>query len=101
MENIINKIIELDNNAKSKIKVIKEKEKNIETYINETLQIEKEKIDNRFAYKRKNMQEKYNVKFEQKKIELDKQKQKQITNLQTKYEQAKQDILEELLNSII
>ena len=45
MEDIINKIIELDNNAKNKINAIKEKEENIESYVNEKLQIEKEKID--------------------------------------------------------
>lgn len=101
LETIINKIIELDDMAKSKIKGIKEKEENIETYINEKLQIEKEKIDNKFLYKKKNMQEKYEVMFEQQKAKLDEDKQRRINNLQNKYEQEKQNILKKLLNGII
>lgn len=101
METIINKIIELDDNAKSMVKIIKEKEENIETYIDEKLQIEKEKIDNKYLYKRKNIQEKYDIMFENKKIEIDEEKKRQINNLREKYEQAKKIILEKLLDSII
>ena len=41
MEDIINKLIGLDDSAKNKIKVIKEKEENIENYIEEKLKIKK------------------------------------------------------------
>ena len=101
MENIINKIIELDQNAKRKISTIKEKEENMETYINEKLKVEKEKIDNKYLYKKKNLQEKYDSNYEQRKLDLDEYKQKQIIQLQTKYEGEKKDILQKIINSII
>ena len=59
MDLILNKIIDLDNAAKSKISEIKEKEENIETYISQQIEKEKELIDSRFLYKRKKTQEKY------------------------------------------
>ena len=41
MDGILNKIINLDNQAKNKIIQIKQKEENIETYISETIEKEK------------------------------------------------------------
>ena len=67
MENIINKIIELDASAKNKILKIKEKEDNIETYISEQIEKEKEVIDSRFLFKKKKIQEKYDEMFEKRK----------------------------------
>ena len=59
MDGILNKIINLDNQAKNKIIQIKQKEENIETYISETIEKEKKEIDSRFLYKRTVTQEKY------------------------------------------
>ena len=101
LENIINKIIELDEQAKRKIKTIKEKEENIEIYINEKLKIEKEKIDNKFLYKKRKIQKKYDLNFEQSKLKIDEYKKKQITELQKIYEQEKQDIMQKIVESII
>ena len=71
MDLILNKIIDLDNAAKSKISEIKEKEENIETYISQQIEKEKELIDSRFLYKRKKTQEKYDEMLSQKTKELD------------------------------
>ena len=101
LEEIINKIINLDNKAKEKIKTIKEKEEKIESYINEQLQIEKDKIDGKFLYKKKNIQEKYDKLFEDRRQKLDQEKQNQIININQKYEQEKQKIIDQLLKSII
>ena len=57
MDLILNKIIDLDNAAKSKISEIKEKEENIETYISQQIEKEKELIDSRFLYKIKKTKE--------------------------------------------
>ena len=78
MDNILGKIIELDDFAKNKIKTIKEKEENIETYIGEQIEKEKEIIDNRFLYKRKKLQEKYDEMFEKEKERLNNEKQQII-----------------------
>ena len=101
MEEIINKLIALDINAVGKVKDIKEKKENIETYVNEKLKVEKQKIDSKFLYKRKKTQEKYDLMFEDNKQELDKTKNEQIRKIEERYEQNKEDILEELINSII
>ena len=101
MEVILNKIIDLDNQAKSKILQIKQKEENIETYISETLEKEKKVIDNRFLYKRKKIQEKYDNMFEEAKNRLNEEKYKQINILREKYEQNKQQIIEKTLNESV
>lgn len=101
MDNILNKIIELDNTAKKRIMDIREKEENIETYISEEIEQEKAKIDSKYLFKRKKMQEKYDEMFEQKKQELDSEKEKQISLIKEKYEQEKGKILETVLNNII
>ena len=101
MEDVINKIIELDECARKKIKIIEEKENNIETYINEKLKVEKEKIDNIIAYKKKNRQEKYEQEFTKRKELIDEYKQKQIIELQNKYEKEKQEIVKKIVNNII
>ena len=85
MEVILNKLIDLDNQAKSKILQIKQKEENIETYISETLEKEKKVIDNRFLYKRKKIQEKYDNMFKEAKNRLNEEKYKQINILREKY----------------
>lgn len=82
MDGILNKIINLDNQAKNKIIQIKQKEENIETYISETIEKEKKEIDSRFLYKRKITQEKYDKMFEESKKKLDRRKRQ--TNKQNK-----------------
>lgn len=101
MEDTINKIIELDNLAKSKISTVQEKKENIENYINERLKKEKETIDNQYAYKKKKLQEKYDIKFEEEKNILDEKQNRELTRIQEKYENEKQLILKKLLDSII
>ena len=100
MDGILNKIINLDNQAKNKIIQIKQKEENIETYISETIEKEKKEIDSRFLYKRKITQEKYDkIKkvLDARVIEKD----KQINKIREKYEQEKQQIIEKMLSEIV
>ena len=101
MDGILNKIINLDNQAKNKIIQIKQKEENIETYISETIEKEKNEIDSRFLYKRKITQKKYDKMFEESKKKLDEEKDKQINKIREKYEQEKQQIIEKMLSEIV
>ena len=101
MDGILNKIINLDNQAKNKIIQIKQKEENIETYISETIEKEKKEIDSRFLYKRKVTQEKYDKMFEESKKRLDEEKEKQINKIREKSEQEKHQIIEKMLNEIV
>lgn len=101
MEMILNKIIDLDNQAKSKILTIKEKEENIETYVSEKIEKEKALIDSRISFKKKKLQEKYDLMLEQEKTRLDEEKNRQIAILHEKYEQEKQKIIEQTINQIL
>lgn len=101
MENIINKIIELDASVKNKILKIKEKEDNIETYISEQIEKEKEVIDSRFLFKKKKMQEKYDEMFEKRKTEIDNDKNEQIQQLKAKYEIEREKIINKVIEEII
>ena len=74
LEELINQIVELDNHAKEKIRSIKDKEDNIETYISETLEKEKKKLDSRYVFMKKNAEERFNNKFAQEKERLYKSK---------------------------
>ena len=60
MEELINQIVELDNHAKEKIRSIKDKEDNIETYISETLEKEKKKSSEIDDPKMKKIDDVYN-----------------------------------------
>ena len=93
MDGILNKIINLDNQAKNKIIQIKQKEENIETYISETIEKEKKEIDSRFLYKRKITQEKYDKMFEESKKKLDEEKDKQI-DLMAEYIESKKILVD-------
>ena len=101
VENIINSLIQMDATALNRIKQIKEKEKNIENYISENLEKEKDKIDAMYLYKRKIIQEKFDKKLKEKKLALDEQKQKDIKKMQEEYSKNKSRILENLLKSIV
>lgn len=101
LENIINKLIELDNMAKLKINGIKEKEENIETYISERIEREQKIIDSQFAYKKKNLQEKYDMRLKEEIAKIDEKKELKIRELQNRYAQEKEKILNDLLKEII
>ena len=101
MEELINQIVELDNHAKEKIRSIKDKEDNIETYISETLEKEKKKLDSRFVFMKKNAEERFNNKFAQEKERLDKSKTEELEKLRQKYSKQKDTILRNLVDSII
>lgn len=101
MEEIIKQIINLDRNAVLKVKNIKEKEDNIEIYVNEKLKIERQKIDNRYLYKRKKIQEKYDLLFEKNKIELNQKKEDQIKKIDEKYILEKESIVNNVLEKIL
>ncbi len=101
MENILNKIIELDRQAKQKVFQAKEKEENIESYISKKIEEEKQTIDSKYLNKKKIIQEKYDEKLEKRKKEIDEENKKTIDKLHQMYENSKQQILGELLNEII
>ena len=101
LEEIIKKLIEFDENAKNKIISIKQKEDNIEEEISLRLKEEKEKIDNKFVFKKNNLREKYDRIYQENCERIDKEKQKQIEIIKQKFEIDGDSYVEQIVNRII
>jgi len=101
LEEIIKKLIEFDENAKNKIISIQQKEDNIEEEISSRLKEEKEKIDNKFVFKKNNLREKYDRIYQENCERIDKEKQKQIEIIKQKFEIDGDSFVEQILNNII
>lgn len=100
-EDLINKLINLDNEAKHELKEIEEKEENIEYYINQKLTTEKAKIDNMYVFKKKNLQDSYDKKWEKEKQVLDEKKEQALSRLREKYNEEKENIITDILGEIM
>ncbi len=101
LEEIIKKLIEFDENAKNKIISIQQKEDNIEEEISSRLKEEKEKIDNKFVFKKNNLREKYDRIYQENCERIDKEKQKQIEIIKQKFEIDGDSYVEQIVNRII
>lgn len=101
MEDIIDRIVFLDNNAKAKVNDIKLKSENIENIITRNLEKEKSRIDNEYAFKKNKLQEKYDLLFKKRKEDIDKFKNSEINRLQELYLNKKDKDINDLLNSIM
>ena len=100
-EELINKLINLDNEAKHELKEIEEKEENIEYYINQKLTTEKAKIDNMYFFKKKNLQDGYDKKWEKEKQVLDEKKGQALGRLRERYNEEKEKIITDILAEIM
>ena len=101
LEEIIKKLIEFDENAKNRIISIQQKEDNIEEEISSRLKEEKEKIDNKFVFKKNNLREKYDRIYQENCERIDKEKRKQIEIIKQKFEIDGDSFVEQILNNII
>ena len=101
LEEIIKKLIEFDENAKNRIISIQQKEDNIEEEISSRLKEEKEKIDNKFVFKKNNLREKYDRIYQENCERIDKEKQKQIEIIKQKFEIDGDSYVEQIVNRII
>lgn len=100
MEEIFNKIIEIDNNAKSITNMEKEKKLNIEEYIESEFGIKKVVLDMEFKDEIELQKRKYEEMFQEKKQEIDEKTKKEIEDVQNIYREKENEIIENIISNI-
>jgi formate dehydrogenase maturation protein FdhE len=101
MEEILNKIIEIDNKAKAIVYDEKEKKNNIEEFIESEFNTKKTVLDLEFKDSINKEKEKYDKLLQEKKIESDNLLRSQIEELEKKYRESEEEIIKNILSSII
>ncbi len=100
MEDILKKIIQIDNNAKDIVKEEKKKQSNIEEFIENEFQMKKIILDLEYKDEIKKQKEKYEKMFEEKKKQIDNKVENKINNLEIEYKEKENKIISEIINSI-
>lgn len=100
MEEIFNKIIEIDNNAKAITNLEKEKKQNIEEYIENQFGIKKVVLDMEFKDNIENEKKKYDNIFQEKKNEIDNKIKQEIEETEKIYKEKENEIIENIINII-
>ncbi len=100
MEEIFNKIIEIDNNAKSITNIEKEKKLNIEEYIESEFGIKKVVLDMEFKDEVNLQKRKYEEMFQEKKQEIDKKVKQEIEDVENAYKEKEKEIIANIISSI-
>ena len=101
LEEVIKKLIEIDEKAKNKINTIKQKEDNIEEEIGAKLKAEKEKIDGQYVLKRKSLKDKFDKIYQDNCDRINAEKEGQISLLRQKYDADGEGIVDKIVHSII
>ena len=101
LEEIIKKLIKFDEDAKNKINSIKRVEESIEEEISARLETEKEKIDNQYVFKKKNLKEKYDKIYQENCERINNEKEKQIDYLKQKHRTDEDILVNQIINNII
>lgn len=100
MEEIFNKIIEIDNNAKAITNLEKEKKINLEEYIESEFVIKKVVIDMEFKDDVEVQKKKYNEMFQEKKKEIDEKNKQEIDDIEKIYKEKENEIIENIITNI-
>lgn len=101
MEEIINKLLGIDNKAKSVISEYESKMSNLDYYISEEISKRKKEIDSKYKFRIDFEKNEYNRKLKEKKSIMQEIKDKGIEELRTQYQKEKENLTKELVNSII
>lgn len=101
MEEIINKLIDIDNMSKGIINKVEEKNLNIDELIENELDKQKTKIDVAINVKLKVKREELDSKFKKFKSNLDAQTNKKIEQINYEYQNFKKEKVENIVTNII
>ena len=101
MENIINKLLEIDAHAKSVVLEYQEKKNNLDVYVSEEINKRKRDIDSTYNFKINFRKQEFQRKLEEKKSAMQKIKENGIKELQVRYNIEKERLANEIYNSII
>lgn len=100
MEDILKKIIEIDNNAKSIVKEEKNKKLNIENVIEESFNTTKVVIDLEYKDEINKKKEEKQLQLEEKKREINNNLQLELNKIKNDYNENEKNIIASIVNSI-
>ncbi len=101
MEDILNKIIEIDKKARDVIDNEKDKKQNMEEYVENEFKIKKEIIEKEYKERLNKEKDKYNNMFETRKSELDEQLRSEVEKLTNSYKEKESQVIQDIIASII
>lgn len=101
MEETIKELMEFDKKCKFVIKDLEEKKSNMDEVIASELELKKEEINNKYQYKINFQKSEYDKRIKQRKEEIDKDVYTEIQKWQENFENEKEQIVYEIINSIL
>ncbi len=101
MEEIINKIIDIDNNSKRIVEQELKKKNNIDDYIESEFNNEKIIIDIQYKKEIIKVQEKYKNMFEEKKNQIKDSINEEIKNIEKKYSEVEDKLVNDIVAKVI
>lgn len=101
MEDVIAKIIEIDNNAKKITENIKKKEEDTEKYIQQEISIKQAVLESEYKKEIEEKQIKYNKELEKRKQIINQNTDIKIKQMQEKFNQKKEQIQMKIISDIL
>ena len=100
MEEILKKIIDIDNNAKKIIDFAEQNEKNIDEFIDAECNKKKSMLDMEYKIEIGNKTKKYQELLEKKKSEIDYITREKFEQIEKSYRENEENIINEIVNDI-
>ncbi len=100
MEEIINKIVAIDNQAKSIWNIQKQKEKNMEEQIEREFQGKKIEIDKIYQKEITKENQKYEIMLQRKKEEIDISIQEKLQEIEKHYHEQEETIIQQMIDKM-
>lgn len=101
LEEILNNLISIDEECRSALNELQNKKDNIEYLVNDELSKRKDEIKTKYKFKIDMRQNEYNMKLANTTKNMDREKQQELEKIHQKYMQEKNNIITEIVNSII
>ncbi len=101
MEEILNKLIDADLECQRALNQLKQKQQNIEYFINDELEKRKDEIKAKYKFKIDMRKHEYDVKLAENLQEIEQQKQKQMEKMKANYETEQQNVIDKIVKSIM
>ena len=100
LEEIFNKIIEIDKNAKEITNFEKEKKLNMDEFIESEFGIKKVVLDMEFKDEIELQKRKYDEMLQEEKLKIDEDVKNQIEDMQKKYSEKENEIIEKIITDL-
>lgn len=101
MEETIKELMEFDKNCRLIINDMEEKRSNMDEIITSSLKLKKDEINNKYQYKINFQKSEYSKHIKQKKEEIDESVNNEIQKWQENFENKKEQIVHEIIDSIL